>query len=222
MKPGRTDGDRGRNGTLRAVVDGESGDRPQPRLDGARDGPRARRRFQAPGARALSLRSGRRSREGRDPLQRRHRSFVRGARADLDHHPDGRPGGRGRLVREYRFVEGVDRLDIAVTLDKEKVREKESVHIGFPFAVPGGTVRVDLGWASVTPRSRSDRGGLPRFLLRPRQRRRLERGIRRDLDLPRRAPRRDRVPYRRDPAARANGGSGSAGSSPRRRSTPTP
>jgi hypothetical protein len=60
------------------------------------------------------------------------------------------PGTKG-LLREYRFVEGVDRLDIAVTLDKEKVREKESVHIAFPFDVPGGTVRVDTGWASVRP-----------------------------------------------------------------------
>jgi alpha-mannosidase len=60
------------------------------------------------------------------------------------------PGAHG-LLREYRIVEGVDRLDIAVTVDKKMVREKESVHIAFPFAVPGGTARVDVGWASVRP-----------------------------------------------------------------------
>jgi hypothetical protein len=60
------------------------------------------------------------------------------------------PGAR-RLRREYRVVDGLDRLEIAVTIDKEKVREKEGVHIAFPFAVPGGTVRVDVGWGFVRP-----------------------------------------------------------------------
>jgi len=60
------------------------------------------------------------------------------------------PGARS-LVREYRLVDGLPRLDIAVILDKEKVREKEGVHIAFPFALPGGTVRVDIGWGFVRP-----------------------------------------------------------------------
>ncbi len=60
------------------------------------------------------------------------------------------PGAR-ELVREYRVVGGLDRLDIAVTIDKTLVRDKESVHIAFPFSVPGGAVRVDGGWASVRP-----------------------------------------------------------------------
>jgi len=38
-----------------------------------------------------------------------------------------------------------------VTIDKDRVRDKESVHIAFPFAVPGGTARVDVGWGSVRP-----------------------------------------------------------------------
>jgi len=60
------------------------------------------------------------------------------------------PGTRG-LVREYRIVEGLPRLDIAVTIDKERVRDKESVHLAFPFSVPGGTARVDAGWGFVRP-----------------------------------------------------------------------
>lgn len=60
------------------------------------------------------------------------------------------PGAKG-LRREYRVVDGLARLDIAVTIDKKRVREKESVHIAFPFAVPGGTVRIDTGWAPVRP-----------------------------------------------------------------------
>ncbi|HMA55065.1 MAG TPA: glycoside hydrolase family 38 C-terminal domain-containing protein, partial [Acidobacteriota bacterium] len=60
------------------------------------------------------------------------------------------PGAKG-LVREYRIGDGLTRLDVAVTVDKEKVRDKEGVHIAFPFAVPGGTARVDVGWGFVRP-----------------------------------------------------------------------
>ena len=60
------------------------------------------------------------------------------------------PGAKG-LVREYRIVDGLPRLEVAVTLDKEKVRDKEGVHIAFPFAVPGGSPRVDVGWGFVRP-----------------------------------------------------------------------
>ncbi|MBN2264853.1 MAG: hypothetical protein JW775_03470, partial [Candidatus Aminicenantes bacterium] len=60
------------------------------------------------------------------------------------------PGAR-RLVREYRIVAGLPRLELDVTVDKEKVRDKESVHIAFPFAVPGGQARIDVGWGFVRP-----------------------------------------------------------------------
>jgi alpha-mannosidase len=60
------------------------------------------------------------------------------------------PGARS-LVREYRIIRGLDRVEISVRLDKKKVRNKESVHLAFPFRVPGGTVRVDAGWGTVRP-----------------------------------------------------------------------
>ena len=60
------------------------------------------------------------------------------------------PGTRG-LVREFRVIAGLSRFEIIMTLDKEKVREKEGVHIAFPFDVAGGTVRVDVGSGSVRP-----------------------------------------------------------------------
>lgn len=60
------------------------------------------------------------------------------------------PGAK-KLVRQYRVVDGLDRLEILVTIDKDKVRDKESVHLAFPFAVPGGTVRIDVGWGFVRP-----------------------------------------------------------------------
>ena len=73
------------------------------------------------------------------------------------------PGARG-LLREYRVVRGLDRLDIAVTVDKTPVREKEGVHIAFPFAVPGAIVRVDTGWAWARPEADQIEGACRDFL----------------------------------------------------------
>jgi hypothetical protein len=36
-------------------------------------------------------------------------------------------------------------------MDKLPVRNKESVHLAFPFLVPGGEVRLDLGWEALRP-----------------------------------------------------------------------
>ncbi len=44
-------------------------------------------------------------------------------------------------------------ISISVTMDKLPVRAKESVHLGFPFRVPGGTVRFEQPFAVVRPDS---------------------------------------------------------------------
>jgi hypothetical protein len=53
--------------------------------------------------------------------------------------------------REIRVVAGLDRIDLINTLDKKAIREKEGVHLGFAFNVPGGTMRMDVPWAVVRP-----------------------------------------------------------------------
>lgn len=55
------------------------------------------------------------------------------------------------LRREYRLTAGSSRLWLIDRLDKTRVREKEAVHIGFPFRVPGATLRFDLGWGWIDP-----------------------------------------------------------------------
>jgi len=60
------------------------------------------------------------------------------------------PGARS-LRREIRMTAASDRLEILDRLDKEKIREKESVHFAFPFRVPDGEVRIDLGWGFIRP-----------------------------------------------------------------------
>jgi len=62
----------------------------------------------------------------------------------------GAPGCRA-LTREIRLIDGLERVDMINTVDKEKVTAKESVHFGFPFHVPDGKIRLDIAWAVVRP-----------------------------------------------------------------------
>ena len=59
--------------------------------------------------------------------------------------------GCAKFSREIRVIDGLDRVDIINTLDKTAVREKEGVHLGFAFNVPGGTMRMDIPWAVMRP-----------------------------------------------------------------------
>ena len=60
------------------------------------------------------------------------------------------PGTRG-LVRTVRLVAGADAVELSAHLDKAPVREKESAHLAFPFALADAVVRVDLGEAVLEP-----------------------------------------------------------------------
>ncbi len=73
------------------------------------------------------------------------------------------PGAK-RLVRELRLAEGSDTLEVTNTLDKTPVRDKESVHFAFPFRVPGGVARFDLGEAVVRPETDQLAGACRDFL----------------------------------------------------------
>ncbi|MFG0253267.1 MAG: glycoside hydrolase family 38 C-terminal domain-containing protein, partial [Phycisphaerales bacterium JB038] len=59
--------------------------------------------------------------------------------------------GASRLQREIRLVDGLKRLDITNTIDKDAIRDKEGVHFAFPFAVPEAEVHIDTPWAVVRP-----------------------------------------------------------------------
>ena len=59
--------------------------------------------------------------------------------------------GCQQLVTVVRVTDGLDRVDISNWVDKSQVLEKESVHLGFPFHVPDGVMRVDIPWAVIQP-----------------------------------------------------------------------
>ncbi len=52
---------------------------------------------------------------------------------------------------EVSVYDGMDRIDITTMIDKEPVRRKEGVHIAFPFNVPDGQVRYNVGLGIVRP-----------------------------------------------------------------------
>lgn len=59
--------------------------------------------------------------------------------------------GCNRLVREVRLTEGFDWLELVDHVDRKSVREKDGVHFGFGFNVPGATIRMETPWAVVRP-----------------------------------------------------------------------
>lgn len=59
--------------------------------------------------------------------------------------------GANSLTRVVRVVDGLDRVEVANTVDKTPIREKEGVHFLFDFNVPDGQVRMETPWAVVRP-----------------------------------------------------------------------
>jgi len=59
--------------------------------------------------------------------------------------------GCNKLVREFRVIEGIDRVDIINVIDKKNIYEQEAVHLAFPFKIPDGVMRMDIPWAVVSP-----------------------------------------------------------------------
>ena len=58
------------------------------------------------------------------------------------------PGCRS-LNREITVFKGINRVELENTVDKMAVRNKESVHFAFPFAVPGAAERFNTGWGGI-------------------------------------------------------------------------
>ena len=52
---------------------------------------------------------------------------------------------------EVRIIDGINRVDIINHIDKTAMREKEGMHLGFPFKVAGGQLRYDVAWGIVRP-----------------------------------------------------------------------
>jgi len=62
------------------------------------------------------------------------------------------PGGK-TLSRTVSVTAGINRVDIADSLWKDEVREKESVHIAFPFLISRGETRIDNTFSVLRPDS---------------------------------------------------------------------
>lgn len=73
------------------------------------------------------------------------------------------PGCRD-MITVVRLIEGLDRVDIINALYKESVLSPESVHLGFPFHVPDGTMRIDIPWGVIRPNEDQMPGACKNYL----------------------------------------------------------
>ena len=64
---------------------------------------------------------------------------------------EGDAPGAKHYSSEIRLIEGIDRMDVITNIDKLAVRQKEGVHIAFPFSVPEGQLRYDVADGVVRP-----------------------------------------------------------------------
>jgi len=94
--------------------------------------------------------------EGRDPKNKHtttdaHISYPdRGKLVNTIRIESGAPGTKG-LVREIMVMNGLGRIDIRNTIDKEAVYEPEGVHFAFPFNIPGGEVAIGQAFGYYHP-----------------------------------------------------------------------
>ncbi|MDZ7318821.1 MAG: hypothetical protein ONB11_06680, partial [candidate division KSB1 bacterium] len=66
--------------------------------------------------------------------------------------------GCNRLRRVVQLVHGLPRVDIIDELDRPLIRTPEGIHLGFPFNVPSGKIRIQSPWAVVQPEQDQLRG----------------------------------------------------------------
>ena len=76
---------------------------------------------------------------------------------------EGNAPGAKHYSSEIRLVEGIDRVDVITNIDKVAVRQKESVHIAFPFSVPEGQLRYDVADGVVRPEADQLAGACKNF-----------------------------------------------------------
>jgi alpha-mannosidase len=76
---------------------------------------------------------------------------------------EGDAPGAKRYSSEIRLVEGIDRVDVIANIDKLAVRQKEGVHIAFPFSVPEGQLRYDVADGVVRPETDQLAGACKNF-----------------------------------------------------------
>lgn len=55
------------------------------------------------------------------------------------------------VTNYYQLVNGLNKIIIVSVIDKEKVYAPEGVHLGFPFNVPEGVMRLDLAYGIYRP-----------------------------------------------------------------------
>lgn len=61
--------------------------------------------------------------------------------------------GARSVTNYYQIINGLNKINLVSTIDKEKIYTPEGVHIGFPFNVPSGIMHLDLAYGIYRPES---------------------------------------------------------------------
>lgn len=72
---------------------------------------------------------------------------------------ESKAAGCNKLTREICLIAGQTWVECRNVLDKISTREKEGVHFGFAFNVPGATTRMDIPWGVMVPERDQIPGG---------------------------------------------------------------
>ncbi|MEA1887042.1 MAG: glycoside hydrolase family 38 C-terminal domain-containing protein [Bacteroidota bacterium] len=64
---------------------------------------------------------------------------------------EGEAPGCMSITNYYTLVKGIDKVYITTVIDKKKIYDKEGVHLGFPFNIPGGDIHIDLALGVYEP-----------------------------------------------------------------------
>ncbi|MGD0584016.1 MAG: hypothetical protein ABR974_13855 [Bacteroidales bacterium] len=71
--------------------------------------------------------------------------------------------GTKGITSYYQLINGLEKVVVLSEIDKEKIYTPEGVHLAFPFNVPNGVMRIDLGYGLYRPESDQIRGACKNY-----------------------------------------------------------
>ncbi len=71
--------------------------------------------------------------------------------------------GCNSLEKEITLYEGMNKVDINITVDRKKVYSPEGIHIAFPFNIPGAYDYINTAWATYRPEYDQVRGACKNY-----------------------------------------------------------
>lgn len=71
--------------------------------------------------------------------------------------------GCNKLEKEITIYEGLNRVDVKITVDRKKIYTPEGVHIAFPFNIPDAVNYINTAWADYRPEYEQIKGSCKNY-----------------------------------------------------------